>query len=108
MKITVHLIANVTMPAIMTINMDVHLNESTEDILEHIFCIGNDPDELDKIDGNREFPSISCGDVIEFDGKFWLVRSVGFEEITKENLQILKNLPLRDRCVFGLMGTFPV
>jgi len=45
----------------------------------------------------RQMPSVSAGDVIYFKNKKYLVKNVGFKELTEEEYQKYKKLPRRDR-----------
>jgi len=97
MLIDVHMISG-----IMKMNVEIDKSQSTEDILESIFCLGNDPDYSDNCSG--EFPSISSGDVIEFDGKLWMVMPAGFKQISTDELERAKKLPRVERTLLGFLN----
>lgn len=102
MLVDVHMISNVAKPGIMKMNVEIDESQSTDEILENIFCLGNDPDYSENYSG--EFPSISSGDVIEFDGKLWMVMPTGFKQITTDELERAKNLSRVERAVFGILN----
>jgi hypothetical protein len=45
----------------------------------------------------QQHPSVSMGDVIELNGKLFVIQAVGFKEITKEQLKNYKKLERIDR-----------
>lgn len=65
-----------------TAGLEVHM------ILDHIFRQCNHVDGTEWISTSGiKARSLSCGDVVEFDGRFFLCESIGWGEISKETAE---------------------
>lgn len=47
----------------------------------------------------RRQPSLSVGDAVELYGKYWLVKSAGWKELSGKELEAWKAVPRRDRSL---------
>ena len=63
----------------------------TMKLLEAIYIWGQNENQP------RECCSVSMGDVAEVDGKFYICQSIGWKEISKDELAEYKAIPQRDR-----------
>ena len=77
MKYDVHMLAFEPKGTIRTVNVPEDISGlSQDDILELIFYWGQNDFQ------SQQCHSVSVGDVIELDGKFFLVSGVGFQELS--------------------------
>lgn len=66
-------------------------NEPLENLLDEIFRLGQNEFQ------DKEFFSVSMGDVIEIDNRLFMVAEIGFNEINTKELAEYEALPRRDR-----------
>lgn len=69
---------------------------SGDALLEQIFYFGQNDFQP------QQRPSVSVGDVIELDSKYYLVKPMGFKEITLKQLIHYANLPREERFMSSL------
>ena len=97
MKYTVHMIAFHEPPVDREVTVpDAELTPDTEHILERIFYYGQNDFQPQ---ANR--CSVSVGDVANLNGELYMVAPMGFEKITQEQLEEVKNLPQEKRAFYA-------
>lgn len=52
--------------------------------------------------------SVSAGDVIELDGRFWQVADIGFKEMSLQEFEKYKKMPQSERAFSSLFAADPV
>jgi hypothetical protein len=67
--------------------------EDTDALLESVFYYGQNDFQP------QQHPSVSVGDVVELDSKYYLVMGIGFKEITQAELQNYMQLDRRGRML---------
>jgi hypothetical protein len=77
---------------IREVNVPEMLGDLTgDDLLEQIYWFGQNDMQP------QQHPSVSMGDVIELDSKYYLVMTEGFKELSTEKLAEYMSLEQRDR-----------
>ena len=76
----------VEIPANITMNFP-----QNEDVLEAVFHYGQNHIQP------KQTPSVSCGDVIHYEGEQYLIVSVGFSRITGPEYERYKAMDRKDR-----------
>ena len=91
--ITVHMVANDHGKSIRLVQLPAsYTSTDLEYLLDAVFMYGqNDHQPI------LQTCSVSMGDVIEVDGKFYIVQSVGFQEMTAVELEEYKAIDEYDR-----------
>ena len=70
---------------------------SVTDVLEEVFKMGQNDFQP------QEMPSLSVGDVVELDEtcykKYWLIMSAGWKNLTEEEYEAYKQIPIPERAI---------
>lgn len=95
MKVKTHLLAfEEDMIRMVEIPDEVGVRGASEDdILNETFAYGQNDFQP------QQMPSLSVGDVIELNGEYHLIMSVGFKKIAQSEFESYKAIPMRDRSM---------
>ena len=102
MNVPIHMLAFYEANENVVRNVEVPDHELVGDIdhdMEMIYYYGQN----DTIP--QQMCSVSIGDVIEYNGKYWLVISFGFKEMSKEEYDTYRNTDRSERIIDAYRGS---